>query len=96
MDEYDAQALRLTLPITQSRLGIILDRIILLSKPNADEEDVGLSKRDALLLGTRFELSNADRVGRPGVVRQRVSIGGVVVNEVKEDATSADTVFRPV
>lgn len=88
--------LRVRPPITQSCLGIILNSIILLSEPNADEEDVRLSKRDALLLGARFELGDADRVSGPGVVGQRTAVGRIVMNEIKEDPASADTMFRPV
>ena len=58
-------------------------------------KNVCLSKRDALLLGARFELGDADRVDRPRVVGQRVAVGGVVMDEV-EDAASADTVVRSI
>lgn len=55
-----------------------------------------MSKRDAMLLGARFELGDAGRVGRPRVVGQRVAFGGAVVDEVEEDAASADTVVRSI
>ena len=67
-----------------------------MNEPDPDEQHVRPSKRDALFLGARFELGDADRVARPRVVGQRVAVGGVVVDEVEEDAASADTVVRPV
>ena len=89
----DAQSLRL---VTQSCLGIIVDSVILLNEPDTNDEDICLSKHDALFLGTRFELGDTDRVCRPRIIRQRPAVAGVVLDEVKEDTASADAMLRPI
>lgn len=73
-----------------------MNRVILLGEPHAKDQYIGLSKRDALLLGARFELGDADRVGRPRVVGQRFTVSGIIVDQVEEDTATAYTVVRPV
>ena len=69
-----------------------------MDEPNAEDQDVRLSERDALPLGARLEVSDAERMGRPRVVGQprATADSGVVLDEIEEDAASTDAVVRPV
>ena len=79
-------------------LAFLLRRGVPLAHPSdAQDENISLAERDTFLLRARFEVRGGDCVGRPGVVWQRFGATfGEEVHEVKEHATPADTMLRPI
>ena len=73
-----------------------MDSIKLLNEPDANEEDICLSERDALFLGTSFELRSTDWVRGPRIIGKISALTSVVVDEIEEHAAAADTMPRPV
>ena len=66
------------------------------NEADSDDEDISLFECYPFVLRAGLELIDGDPMSGPRIVRKRVAIASEIFDKIQEDATSADTVLRPV